>query len=915
MQASWAKWYSVFVCMVMLALCGVPVAGAQEIIALDGRASYDIAGWLEIYREPAARLTIDEVLQGRDADQFKPVTAAAIALGQTDDAIWFRAKMRNITPEKLKINWAITYIFLEQIDIYQVREGVIIDHLRLGKVVPYSARRVDMDAYVLPLTLDSGEQTEVYWRIKSGVPMLIPFILANDAALSKFDGTMSARVGVYVGIMSGMAFYNLFLFFAIRDRAYLYYVLFIAFGSLVQAALLGVLDKFTPEAVALNRMNGNLSSSIALTFGILFSIRMLEIEHLPKYILRIMHVFVAFFALCTIGSLVGIRNIHMPLTFGVGVMSLIVWGLAVFRVRQGSVPARYFLTAWTVWTFGAVVATGLYVGWFPYNHFTLWMSPISSAVLATFLSFSLAAYINLLRKQQLDSALVAQRANAESAAKGQFLAQMSHEIRTPMNGVLGMADLLRQTPLDTQQQQYLDIISNSGKALLTIINDILDFSKIAAGKMELDNTPMDLEKLIGDSVQLFSLVASQKGIYIRANWEDKVPAVILGDPTRIRQILTNLLSNAFKFTEKGGVTVDVQVLESTPDVACNHNVTLRIAITDTGIGISPENQARLFQAFSQAEASTTRRFGGTGLGLAICKQLAELMGGDVGVQSQIGHGSTFWFTLRVREDHDSELLAERERQIATIRALKLAFVDDGETLAPLMRLVGFNESAIPWAHCRERLAQHSGQWVVATVTTVAAVNLAEPLIRERGALQWLVFVPMGFGVEQEARLRSAGAHVVTQPLLAHATWSVLARSVLQAHAQPSDSLLKGHVLVAEDNMVNQKVITSMLKKLGLTCDVVENGKLAVEKAVERGHDYLLVLMDCEMPEMDGYEAASRIRQFEQQQQVPQLPIIALSAHVMSEHMQAVKASGMNDALSKPINLDVLRETLQRHLAA
>ncbi len=317
MQAIWAKWYSILICMVVLTLCGVPFAFAQGVIELDGRASYDIVGWLEMYREPAASLTIDDVLQGRDADQFQPVTAAAIALGQTDDAIWFRSKMRNVTAEKLKINWAITYIFLEQIDIYQVREGEIIDHLRLGKVVPYSARRVDMDAYVLPLTLAPGEQTEVYWRIKSGVPMLIPFVLASDAALAKFDGTMAARVGIYVGIMSGMAFYNLFLFFAIRDRAYLYYVLFIAFGSLVQAALLGVLDKFTPEAIELNRMNGNLFSSIALTFGILFSIRMLEIEHLPRRYLRIMQVCVVFFALCTIGSLVGVRNIHIPLTFGV----------------------------------------------------------------------------------------------------------------------------------------------------------------------------------------------------------------------------------------------------------------------------------------------------------------------------------------------------------------------------------------------------------------------------------------------------------------------------------------------------------------------------------------------------------------------------------------------------------------------
>jgi CheY-like chemotaxis protein len=484
-----------------------------------------------------------------------------------------------------------------------------------------------------------------------------------------------------------------------------------------------------------------------------------------------------------------------------------------------------------------------------------------------------------------------------------------------MNGVLGMADLLRQTSLDSQQQQFLDIISNSGKALLTIINDILDFSKIAAGKMTLDNTPMDLEKLIADSVQLFSLPAAQKGIFVTAHWDDKVPATIVGDPTRIRQILTNLLSNAFKFTEKGGVTLDVQWVKSTHVEGQPTEMTLKFSVTDTGIGISPENQARLFQAFNQAEASTTRRLGGTGLGLAICKQLAELMGGEVGIHSEVGEGSTFWFTLQIQEDTLSDLYVERERQLAALRALPMAFVESDTSLLPLRRLLGTVDKTLDWSSCHDYLSVHTPQWVVAAIEDDALLNKVEAAIRFDDRLRWLVFVPMGLGVDQENRLRNAGARVVTQPLLPRAAWAVLAQSVLQNQARTVDGALKGHVLVAEDNMVNQKVITSMLKKLGLTCDVVENGKLALEHAVEKRSDYSLVLMDCEMPEMDGYEAATRIREFEQQQQVPQLPIIALSAHVMNEHLQAVKACGMNEALSKPINLDVLRETLQRHLAA
>lgn len=915
MQWRWVKIQVVTLGMMLLLSCGIRVAAAQEVIALDGRSLYAVEGRLEMYRDATAAVSVEQILGGAHADQFQPVTTSAIALGQIKDAVWFRAKMRNISEEKLKVNWTINYIFLERINIYHVHQGQIVDQMLLGKVAPYSARRVDMDAYIFPLELMAGEETEIYWRIESSVPMLIPFSLVDDIALAHYEGSNSARVGIYVGIMAGMAFYNLFLFFAIRDRAYLYYVLFIAFGTLVQTALMGVLDKFTPEAVALNRMNGNLSSSLALVFGILFAIRMLEVQHLHRYVLRVMSGFIVFFAFCTVGSVLNLPNIHVPLTVGVGLMSLIIWGLAIFRVRQGSVPARYFLTAWSVWTAGAVIASLLYAGVLPYNDFTLWASPVSSGVLATFLSFSLAAHINLMRKQQHASALAAEKANAESHAKGQFLAQMSHEIRTPMNGVLGMADLLKQTSLDSQQQQYLDIISNSGKALLTIINDILDFSKIAAGKMTLDNTPMDLEKLIADSVQLFALPAAQKGIFVTANWDDKVPAAIVGDPTRIRQILTNLLSNAFKFTERGGVTVDVQWIESNPVDGGATEMKLRIAVTDTGIGISPENQSRLFQAFSQAEASTTRRFGGTGLGLAICKQLAELMGGEVGIRSQVGKGSTFWFTLQVQEDQTSELYTERERQLQSLRELPLAYVENGTALLPLRRLLGLNEKAWEWSRCHDYLEVENPKWVVASLDSDRLIPQAEEVIRQHNGLRWLVFVPMGLGAEWENRLRGAGALVVTQPLLPRAAWVVLAQSVLQGRARVTDGVLKGHVLVAEDNTVNQKVIMSMLKKLGLTCEIVENGKLALEHAVQKRDDYALVLMDCEMPEMDGYEAATRIRQFEQQQQVSQLPIIALSAHVMNEHLQAVKASGMNAALSKPINLEVLREMLERHLAA
>lgn len=281
--------------MVVFALCGTTAAALPPVISLDGRSTYDLAGQLEMYREPAGKLTIDDINKGVDTEKFQPVGQAAVALGQITDAVWFRARLRNDAAEKLHVNWAINYIFLENIDIYQIENHQVVDHLLLGKVMPYSARRVKVDPYIFPVTLQAGEEAEIIWRIKSGVPMLIPFMLTDDIALAHYEGANSTRVGIYIGIMSGMAFYNLFLFLAIRDRAYLYYVFFIAFGSLVQAALLGVLDKFTPEAVAFNRMNGNLTSSLAICFGILFSMRMLEVQHLSPLLQRVLKGFIVFF--------------------------------------------------------------------------------------------------------------------------------------------------------------------------------------------------------------------------------------------------------------------------------------------------------------------------------------------------------------------------------------------------------------------------------------------------------------------------------------------------------------------------------------------------------------------------------------------------------------------------------------------
>ncbi|MGH1472357.1 MAG: response regulator [Cellvibrionaceae bacterium] len=804
--------------------------------------------------------------------------------------------------------------------LYIIADGKVIQETVLSSKEKFSERPHKNRFVHFPLSLPSHKNVELLIKINSvSIPFFIPS-LTTENLLKNSETQQGIFLGFAFGLLVTLMIYHLILSLATLEKSYLLYSLHLASACFWLSIYNGLGFKFFwPEHPWIEKNLSILMFYSPVLTSILFTMHFLKLPSISKtFTYFYAAVFAWLLGLIIVRFFTPTINITwMSITTLFIYLSFIYSGL--FALKKGVIYAKYFLLAWTIYCLAIInfmLVASRQVAFF--QEYSYHMVLIAFDIQVMLLAAELAHRIRTLSTSKLE-------AEADNRAKSEFLARMSHEIRTPLSGVLGMAELLADRLTDKTNIYYTNIIRSSGNSLLTVINDILDYSKFSSGKMEFEKIPFSLQRLAVDSLDIFKVKAAEKHIELIADVNLDIPEFVIGDPTRVKQVMLNFISNAIKFTNEGQIILNISPVANQDDM-------IKISVSDSGEGISEENQKKLFEAFTQANESTSRKHGGTGLGLSICKQLAHLMGGEIGVESTINKGSTFWITVNLPKGESDT--ATVNLSDFSLQNINLLIVEDNYTFSELLQT-----QANTWG-----------------MTCSVARNGYEALkILEQQYDQGIhfdlisldLFMPKMDGLETGKRIQADGRFSSIPRLLLtsatdfppqHALASAGINRVMEKPTLPSSlqeiykellakddgtrdetnqdilsekiPLPQLSILIAEDNPVNQIVIKGILSRLNQTITIVDDGQKALDAIKESTDQFDLILMDYDMPVMDGKTATLEIRKWEKENNRPSIFITALTAHVVQNQIDECFAVGMNQYLAKPIDIEKLEELIR-----